>query len=155
MLPVRMCLDGSRPALPGALLAVALAAALAGCGETASTSAFKGESHNVAQTIVDFQSDVTAREQKKLCQKDLAASVTGRLTHAAGSCQAALKNQLLQIDATSLKIQSISVTGKNATARVQSTYSGKKAISTLTLVKEGGRWKISGTGATSENPKKG
>jgi len=43
---------------------------------------------------------------------------------------------------------------------VKSTYSGKSAVSTLALVKEGGRWKISGTGATSETttgprPKKG
>ncbi|HEV3094262.1 MAG TPA: hypothetical protein VGY30_07080 [Solirubrobacteraceae bacterium] len=144
-----------RLALLGACLAVALAAALTGCGETASTSAFKGESQNVAQTIVDFQSDVSAREQKKLCQKDLAASVTVRLTRAAGSCQAALKNQLLQIDATGLTIQSISLTGRSAAARLKSTYSGKSAVSTLTLVKEGGRWKISGTGAAATTSKKG
>jgi hypothetical protein len=132
------------PALLGASLAMALAAALTGCGETASTSAFTGESHNVAQTIVDFQSDVAAREQKKLCQKDLATSVTVRLTRAAGSCQAALKNQLLQIDATGLTIKSISIKGKSATARVQSTYSGKRVVRTLTLVREGSRWKIEG-----------
>jgi hypothetical protein len=146
MLRVKAYLGRSRPALLGACLAVALAAATTGCGGTASTSAFKGESRNVAQTIVDFQSDVSAREQKKLCQKDLAAFVTVRLTRAAGSCQAALKNQLLQVDATGLTIKSISITGKRAAARVQSTYSGKNAISTLTLVDEGGRWKILGAG---------
>jgi hypothetical protein len=150
-----MILRVSRPALLVACLAVALATALTGCGETASTGSFTGESHNVAQTIVDFQSDVGAREQKKLCQKDLAASVTAKLTRAAGSCQAALKNQLLQIDATSLTIQSISLSGRSAAARVKSTYSGKSAVSTLTLVREGGRWKISGTGAAGETPKKG
>jgi hypothetical protein len=137
--------------------ALALTVALGACGEAATTSGYKGENHNVAQTVVDFQSDVTAREQAKLCQKDLAASVTVRLARAAGSCQAALKNQLLQIDATSLAIQSISVTGKSASARVKSTYSGKSALSTLTLVKEGGRWKISGAVglAPSRAPKKG
>lgn len=124
--------------------AIAIATAAGGCGETASTSAFKGESRNVAQTISDFQSDVIAREQKKLCQNDLAAAVTAQLTRAAGSCQVALKNQLLQIDATGLTIQAISVVGKSATARVTSTYSGKSAVRTLTLIKEGSRWKISG-----------
>lgn len=127
----------------GATISLALAVAFGGCGETASTGSFKGESHNVAQTISDFQSDVTAREQKKLCQRDLAASVTAQLTRAGGSCQAAMKNQLLQIDATNLTIQSIAVSGNRATARIKSTYSGKSRVSTLTLVKEGSRWKIS------------
>jgi hypothetical protein len=131
--------------MASAATAMALAVAIGACGETASTSGFKGESHNVAQTISDFQSDVAAREQKKLCERDLAAAVTGRLTRSGGSCQAALKNQLLQIDATGLTIETIAVDGKKATARVKSTYSGKTAISALTLVKEGGRWKISGT----------
>jgi hypothetical protein len=132
--------------LAGAAGALALAGALGGCGETASTGSFQGESHAVAQAIADFQSNVTAREQKKLCQNNLAAAVTARLTRAAGSCQAALKNQLLQIDATGLTIKSISVNGKTATARVKSTYSGKTRESTLTLVKEGGRWRIAGAG---------
>jgi hypothetical protein len=130
-------------------LAITLAAALPGCGETVSTGSFKGESHNVAQAIADFQTNVTARDQKKLCQNNLAAAVTARLAHAAGSCEAALKNQLLQIDATNLTIESIAVHGNSATARVKSTYSGKNAIATLTLVKEGSHWKIAGTGSTA------
>lgn len=143
--------------MAGAAVALALAVAVGACGETASTGGFKGESHNVAQTISNFQSDVTAREQKKLCERDLAAAVTGTLTRSGGSCQAALKNQLVQIDATSLTIEAIAVNGKKATARVKSTYSGKTAISALTLVNEGGHWKISGTTAirSSQTPKKG
>jgi hypothetical protein len=136
----------------GAGVALALSVALAACGETASTSGFKGESHSVAQTISNFQTDVSAREQKKLCERDLAAAVTGRLTRSGGSCQAALKNQLLQIDATSLTIEAIAVNGKKATARVKSTYSGKTAISALTLVNEGGHWKISGTTPVHVSP---
>jgi hypothetical protein len=124
----------------GLLLAVVLPA----CGETPSTSGFSGEKHAVAQTIVNFQNDVTTREQKKLCQNDLAASVTARLAHG-GGCQAALKNQLTQVDAAGLTIESIVVTGKTASARVKSTYSGKSAISAMRLVKEGGRWKIAAT----------
>lgn len=141
----------------GAGVALALSVALAACGETASTSGFKGESHSVAQTISNFQTDVSAREQKKLCERDLAAAVTDRLTRSGGSCQAALKKQLLQIDATSLTIEAIAVNGKKATARVKSTYSGKTAISALTLVNEGGHWKISGTTPVhvSSAPKKG
>jgi hypothetical protein len=126
-------------------LVLLLALGLQACGETASTSGFSGEKHAVAQAIVDFQNDVTTREQKKLCLKDLAAVVTGRFAHS-GGCQAALKNQLLQVDAPGLTIQSIAVSGDRATAQVKSTRSGKSAVSTLRLVREGGRWKIAGTG---------
>jgi hypothetical protein len=129
--------------LAGGLCAIALAAGLAACGETASTSGFNGESHNVAQTVSNFQSDATAGDQKKLCENDLAATVTAHL-HGAGGCQAALKEQLHEIDALSLTIQSIAVNGANATAHVKSTYSGKNHVSALKLVKEGSRWKISG-----------
>ncbi|HTA14971.1 MAG TPA: hypothetical protein VK781_08955 [Solirubrobacteraceae bacterium] len=125
------------------LCALALPIGLAACGETASTGNFKGESHNVAQTVSNFQSDATAGNQKKLCQNDLASTITARL-QSSGGCQATLKEQLHEIDALNLTIESISVNGTGAIAHVKSTYSGKSRITTLTLVKEGSHWKISG-----------
>jgi len=135
-------LSSPRSALSGLCL-LALMAGLTACGETASTSGFKGESHNVAQTVSDFQSDASASNQKKLCENDLAVTLTARL-HGAGGCQAVLKEQLREIDGLSLTIESIAVNGASATAHVKSTYSGKNRISTLTLVREGSHWKISG-----------
>lgn len=129
--------------LIGGVCALALAACVAACGETASTSNFKGESHSVAQTVSDFQADATSADQKKLCENDLAAPLTARL-RGGGGCQAVLKNQLHEIDALNMTIESIVVSGAGATAHVKSTYSGKSRIATLTLVKEGSRWKISG-----------
>jgi hypothetical protein len=133
----------SRKQLAAGLCATVFTVALAACGETASTSNFKGESHSVAQTVSDFQTDTTAGDQKKLCANDLAATLTVRL-RSAGGCQAVLKNQLHEIDALNMTIESIAVTGTGATAHVKSTYSGKNRSTTLTLVKEGSRWKISG-----------
>ena len=52
--------------------------------------------------------------------------------------------QLHEIDALNMTIESIAVKGANATGRVRSTYSGKSRITTLTLIREGSRWKISG-----------
>jgi Putative lumazine-binding len=124
------------------LCALALAVGLAACGETASTSNFKGESHNVAQTVSDFQTDATAADQKKLCENDLAVTLATSL-RSAGGCQAVLKNQLHEIDALNMTIESITVSGTSAIVHVKSTYSGKSRITTLTLVKEGSRWKIS------------
>jgi hypothetical protein len=131
-----------RQLLSGAC-ALTLAAGLAACGEAASTSSFKGESHNVAQGVSDFQSDVTGREQKKLCQDDLAKALVARL-QSTGGCQAVLKQALDELDSVNLTIQSIAVKGSTAQARVKSIYSGKNRVTTLTLVKEGSRWKVSG-----------
>ena len=40
----------------------------------------------------------------------------------------------------------IEISGDHATARVKSIASGKKTVQTLTLVKENGKWRISGVG---------
>jgi hypothetical protein len=131
-----------RPLLAG-ICALALATGASACAETASTSKFKGESHNVAQMVSNFQTDVTAEDEKKLCEDDLAATLTAKLARV-GGCQTVLKAQLREIDALGLTIESIAVSGKSALAHVKSTYSGKNRVTTLALVKEGSHWKISG-----------
>jgi hypothetical protein len=123
--------------------ASAAVVSLAGCGEAVSTSAFKGQSRNVAQTLSDFQKDATAGEEAKLCQRDLAAKIVTSLKRG-GGCEAALKDQLREVDALNLTVESVAVDGASAQARVKSTWSGKDRLSTLSLVKEGARWKISG-----------
>lgn len=128
---------------PLALMSVlACSLPLAACGVTTSTAGFKGTEHDVAQTIANLQSDVTASEQKKVCDNDLAAAVVSRLGGAAG-CQAAVKERLSEIDDTELTVESVKVSGNTATASVKSVYSGKKKLRTVALVKEGGKWKIS------------
>jgi hypothetical protein len=131
------------------------AVALAACAKTVSTTSFKGGQHEVAQTIANLQSDVTASDEKKICVKDIAASVVAQLGGAKG-CEKAIKNQLVEIDNTEASVQSVQLApgGTSASAHVNSTYAGKKQISTLTLVKEGGKWKISGVvGFPSAPPK--
>jgi len=137
------------------LCATVLALGAAGCGTAStSTSAFKGEQHEVAQAIANLQSDLTSSSQKNICTKDLAASVVAGLRSAAGcgtgaaaGCEAALKKQLTEIDNLELAVDSVTVTSggsePTAKARVRSIYEGKTRISTLTLVKEGGKWKLS------------
>ncbi|HEY5192381.1 MAG TPA: hypothetical protein VIJ39_00740 [Solirubrobacteraceae bacterium] len=138
----------SARSLTVALGALVVAVGLGACGETASTSNFKGESHNVAQTVSNFQSDATAADQKKLCEDDLAATLTTHL-RSSGGCQTVLKNQLREVDSLSLTIEAIKISGKSAVAQVKSTYSGKSRVTALSLVKEGSHWKISGVGSRS------
>ena len=124
--------------------AVLLVIGLSACATTVSTSGYKGEAKDIAQTIKNLQSDVTAGDQKKVCQNDLASSVVKSLSSAPGGCQQAIKDQLKEIASFELTVNSIQLTsaGHAAVAKVKSKYSGKNKISTISLVKEGGKWKI-------------
>ena len=122
-----------------------LAVGVVACGNTVSTAGFKGEEHAVAQAISNLQSDATAADQKKICASDLASAVIARLGGTKG-CEQAIKNQLAEIDSLEVKVQSITLGagGATATTRVKSTYGGKRVYRTVTVVKEGGTWKVSG-----------
>ncbi len=111
------------------------------------TAPFKGEKHEVAQTIANLQSDATAAEQKKICANDLAAAAVTRLG-GTKRCEAAIKSQLAEVDNLEATVKSVDVTavGKAASAQVKSIHEGKTATSTVSLVKERGKWKISGVG---------
>jgi len=122
-----------------------LAVGLAACGSTVSTAAFKGEEQKVAQAIANLQADTTAAEYGKLCSDDLSAETVARLGGKSG-CEQAMKDQVTEIDNLELSVQSIHIdsSGKTATAHVKSTYAGKTRPGMLSLVNQGGSWKISG-----------
>ena len=129
------------------LCAPLLATGLGACGSTTvSTDKFKGEQQKVAQTVSNLQSHATALEQKKICGQDLSSATVARLNTAPGGCKKAIETQLKEIDNFEATVESIQITGASANARVKSVQAGKKGIDTLTLVKEGGKWKISSVG---------
>ncbi|HEY2141304.1 MAG TPA: DUF4878 domain-containing protein [Solirubrobacteraceae bacterium] len=126
------------------LCAPLLAVGVAACGNTVSTTAFKGESHAVAQAISQLQSDATAGDEQKICANDLSSAVVTRLGTAKGGCKEVLKSQLAEIDNFEATVGAIQVNGSTAIATVKSIYAGKNRIGKVTLVKEGGKWKLSG-----------
>jgi hypothetical protein len=128
-----------------ALCSCAAALTLSACGTTTSTSSLKGEQHEVATRVADLQSDVTASDNSKICTNDLSSTLVTRLG-GRKSCEAAVKHQLTQIDNPEVTIQSVKIApgGKSATATVKSIHEGKTTTGTVTLTKEGGRWKVSG-----------
>jgi hypothetical protein len=121
-----------------------LALGVGACGNAVSTSGFTGEQRAIAQTIANLQSDATAGEQKKICANDLSSAVVARLGGSKG-CEQAIKNQLAEIDSLEVKVQSVTLGGgATATARVKSTFGGKSRSRNISLVKERGKWKVSG-----------
>jgi Domain of unknown function (DUF4878) len=138
-------------ARPAALLCIPLLAlGVTACASTTSSSSFKGEPHEVAQAVVSLQSEAAAGEAQKICKDLLSSAVTARLSAGrspiGGGCTQALKSQLVEVDSPELTIQSVQLHGASASVTVKSIDAGKSRISTLTLVKEGGKWKISGLG---------
>jgi ABC-type oligopeptide transport system substrate-binding subunit len=135
----------TRPVPVIALCSCAAALALSACGTTTSTSSFKGEQHEAAQSVADLQSDVAASSNSKLCTNDLSSGIVKRLG-GRKACETAVKHQLTQIDNPEVTIQSVKIApgGKTATATVKSIHDGKSRTGTVALVKEGGRWKVSG-----------
>ncbi len=125
------------------LCAPLLATGVAACASTVSTSSFKGEQQKVAQAISNLQSDASALEAKKICGEDLAATNVARL-NAQGGCKQAIEEQLKQIDSFETTVESVKIAGDRATAQVKSIDAGKKTVQTLTLVKEDGKWRVSG-----------
>ena len=129
-----------------AFAAVAITIGLSACGSAVSTAKFKGEERQVAQAISNLQSDARATDQQKLCSNDLAASVVARLNATPGGCKQALKGQLSEIDNFDATVESVQIAGtagkRTATARVKSTYNGKSRVRTVSLIDEGGKWKI-------------
>jgi ribosomal protein S20 len=125
----------------------ALCLALGACAKTVSTGAFSGEQKEVAQAVSNLQSDVTAADQSKICSNDLAARIVARLNAAPGGCKAVIKEQVAEIDSAELSIQSVQLSGagaqRSAKASVRSKYAGKTRSGTVSLLKEGGKWKIS------------
>jgi hypothetical protein len=119
--------------------------ALSACGTSVSTSNFKGEEHAVAQAVANLQSHATANEQGKICSNDLSAAVVARLGGKSG-CEEAIKTQVSEIENLELTVESVKIApgGKTATVQVKSTYKNKPRLGTLSLVKEGGSWRIAG-----------
>jgi hypothetical protein len=73
--------------------------------------------------------------------------VTARLNSVPGGCKQALKSQLSQVDTQELTVEKVHPHGStSASAEVKSTYAGKNKVTTVTLVKENGVWKISKLG---------
>src|ERR1700677_877593 len=92
--------------LCASLLAVGLAAC--GTGSTVSSS-FKGEEHEVAQTIANLQSDATVGEQEKICASLLSSALVKQLSTIKGGCAQAIKNQIAQVDSFVVSVKSVHI----------------------------------------------
>jgi len=124
---------------------VCLAVALGGCSLTptssSSSTGFTGAKANVATALNLLASDASSANGADICKNVLASSVRDKLNQI-GSCTTIITNQLKTSDDYTLTVESIKVSGSTATAQVQTVHNGKKVISTVSLLKQSGGWRL-------------
>jgi uncharacterized lipoprotein YmbA len=128
-----------------ALLAAA-ALVLGGCGaaQTNSASKFKGEQGQVAKLVDDLASAGQKKDAAKICDQILSQQLVAQLRQAGGNCQVEMKKAIDDADNYDLQVQSVTVNGNQAQAKVRQGKSGP--VATFQFVKENGGWRASSLG---------
>ncbi len=135
------------------LIALALTAALAGCGASSSTSEdssgdFQGQQRLVANAVEDLEAAAGDGDEAKLCRELLASELVQRLASAAdGDCGRAVTRALDNTDAVGLTVRSVRIDGQRATATVTQETGDRDRRTTIGLVKQRGGWKVAALGA--------
>jgi hypothetical protein len=138
---------------PVTVLALVLAAALAGCttqrSASDSSAKFSGDQRLVANTVADLQAAASKDNQGEICRNLLAQALVTQLAQHGGTCERAVGAALKDTDLTDLSVQAVSITGAQATAQVRFP-NGKSSKNdrrqSVRLVKQGTVWRISGFG---------
>ena len=119
--------------------------ALSGCapsgGQGVDTGRFQGDSKKVAQALDDLSSAARRKDGQRACAQLLSRRIVDALDKA-GGCQKAMDDQFGDADVFKLDVQSITVNGDRATARVKSDFNGTKRVSTIPLVRETNSWRV-------------
>jgi hypothetical protein len=121
------------------------AAAFAGCGNTTSGT-FHGDAANVSHVITDLASAGRSHDTAKICDQLFAPEVSAKLKASGGDCRKVVGEQLDNVDRFEIAVQTVTVNGDRAQARVKSTSNGKDHLDTLNLVRAGGSWRITSLG---------
>jgi outer membrane lipoprotein SlyB len=130
------------------ILAATAAFAVAGCSSQGSSNdssgKFSGDQRLVANTVEDFESAASKGDQDQICRDFLAKALVEQYAKHGGSCEAAVDGALKDTDSFDLTVESVTINGQQATARVKADR-GKEPDQqrTLTLVKQGTGWRIS------------
>jgi hypothetical protein len=138
-----------RPSAALFTVALAVAALAAGCapqtsGSSNSVSKFRGDQRLAAQTVEDLQAAADDSDETEICRDLLARALADRLAAAGHGCPAVVNAALKDTDSTDMTVEAVRVNGDRATARVKFETGKKDRRGTIPLVREGGRWRISG-----------
>jgi hypothetical protein len=150
----RTTLIGAGPLRCGAMrfravIAVLLAATLAGCTQTTSSSGpkFTGEKKAVANVVSDLSTAGTRRKPADVCDKLVTSSLRQKIAAPGSDCSAEMKKAMEDADGFDLQVTAVTINGNTATATVKNKAGTKDATTTFDFQKESGGWRISSFGS--------
>ena len=132
-----------RCGLPALVLALAVAA---GCGGSSDES-------RVRETLTRYQQASARQDYRQLCNRVFARALTARVARVGLPCEQALRVKLGTVQAPTLSVLKVKVTGARALALVRSAAAGEPpSTDTIELVMDGGAWRISALAREGPQP---
>ena len=132
------------------LVAVPLVLALlaAGCaGSSSGTAEFEGEQQRVADVVEKLQSAGETGDAKEICEQVLAKSLADQIRAAGSTCEQEMDKAIKDADDFDLEVESVTIQGNTATARVKGRDRGTDRVRTFEFEKEGPDWRATNLGA--------
>lgn len=124
-----------RPTRLTTVLAAVAALALTACGTD--------EEAEVRDTLDAFAQATAQKDYQRLCDELFAASLVQQVTKVLPCEQALSRSDLATATDPKLEVQSVTVEGESATAKVRSSAANQKPSSdTVKLAKEDGEWRV-------------
>jgi hypothetical protein len=131
-----------RPLAPALLAALVLAGCAPSGGGGVDTDEFQGERKAFAEALDELTDAARRGDGQRVCSDLLARALVDRIGRR--RCADAVEEQIDDADVFDLDVERIDVRGNRATARVLSDFAGEERPRTVTLVKEGGDWRLAG-----------
>ena len=139
--------------VPTAATALALAAVLAGCGSSTSSSlsSFSGEEKKVADVVEQLQSDGESRDAKGICEDVLASALVKQIQQAGSTCEVEIDKAIRDADDYDLEVQDVTISqdGDAATAKVKGRVGDADQVREFKFVREKAGWRATDLGSSS------
>ena len=131
-----------------AALPLVVAALASGCaGGASSTSDFTGEQKQVADVVEKLQSAGETGDAKEICDDILAKSLSDQIKAAGSTCEQELDKAIKDADDFDLEVESVTIDGNTATAKVKGRDRGADRVRTFEFEREGQTWRATSLGA--------
>ncbi len=123
------------------LVAILAPLVIAGCGASEESSAdrFQGQERAVAQKVEDLQEAGESRRPEDICSDILSRTLVEQLEAAGTTCADEMGKAIDDADDFALDVRDVTVSGQQATARVQRGEDGPTV--TFEFVRENGQWR--------------
>lgn len=133
---------------PQIALPLVLAALVAGCaGGASSASDFEGEEKRVADLVEKLQSAGETGDARVICEEVLAKALRDQIQAAGSNCEQELDKAIKDADDFELDVESVTIDGDTATAKVKGRDRGEDRVRDFEFVREGSDWRATSLGS--------